>query len=420
MIDQELQTWLTRIEQQHPVEIELGLSRISKVAKEIGILEISTPLITVAGTNGKGSVVAFLTALYIEAGFNVGAYTSPHICQFNERIKINANMVNDQAIVAAFEHIDVVREDVSLSYFEFATLAAMKIFLDDKVDVILMEVGLGGRLDAVNSWDADVAVVTAIEVDHRAWLGENREIIAPEKTGIARSGRPLIVGDREAPQSLFDTAERIGADVICIQKDFDYSKCGSFWNLNLKSTQYNDIPAPVLKGSWQYDNASVAIAAAEALVKTLPFNVDALRRSMNKVSLEGRFDQRKCRGKEVIFDVSHNPAAIRSLVQQIGTTYDEPVKAVFAVMHDKAVDEMIEIASPYVDTWYLGDLGVTRAMPSSELVKKIKRINSSQKVISCIDVNDAFDLAIKDSGLAQPILVFGSFLTVASVMRHVN
>ncbi len=420
MIDIDLQIWLSRIERQHPVEIDLGITRCLAVAKNANINDISTPLITVAGTNGKGSVLAFLTALYVEAGYKVGSYTSPHISKFNERIKINATMVDDRTIVDALKHIECSRENISLSYFEYSTLAAMKIFLDAEVEIILLEVGLGGRLDAVNCWDADVAVVTPIKVDHQSWLGDTREEIAPEKTAIARSGHALIVGDRQAPSSLFTTARQIGAKVICIQRDFDYSHCGGLWNLTPKSLQYIDIPEPALKGSWQIDNAAVALMAAHNLIATLPFCIDSFRRAMSTVELEGRFDQRIFRGRNVILDVGHNPAAVKLLVKLIRKSGYQSVQAVFSVMRDKAIDEMIMIVSPCVDKWYLGNLDTTRALAVNELERKIQVSGDGQKTIRCEGVSDAFDHAIAECSDQQSVLVFGSFLTVASVLEHTS
>ncbi len=412
----ELSAWLKKIELQHPSEIELDLVRVEQVARNADLLAIQKPIITVSGTNGKGSVAAFLTALYIAAGHTVGTYTSPHLLRYNERISINAEAVSDDRIVNALAAIDFACAEIPLTYFEYSTLAAMKIFMHSAVDIIVLEVGLGGRLDAVNCWDANVAIVTSIAEDHQSWLGSSRELIAVEKVGIARNACPLVIGDRHPPLSLLRQASIIGARSYCIQKDFDYSLHEDVWDLQIQGVHYLNLPKPALKGPWQLDNASTAIMAATFLHEQFVINNEHIHKALLSVKLIGRFDCRDYENKKIILDVGHNPAAVKFLTQQLHKDFPGGINVVFAVMGDKAVDQMIMLISSLVNTWYLGDLDVSRAISANELGNKIMSHNKGACIKRKDTVAEAFKLAVKSSN-NLPIVVFGSFYTITKVLE---
>ncbi|MCB1755903.1 MAG: bifunctional tetrahydrofolate synthase/dihydrofolate synthase [Gammaproteobacteria bacterium] len=415
-----LSAWLRRIEALHPTEIELGLSRVEQVARAAGLERPHCPLITVAGTNGKGSAVAFLTAIFSAAGYKVGAYTSPHIRVFNERIRIDGQCVEDASIVAALDHLETLRGDISLTYFEYSTLAAMQVFQRAATDVVILEVGLGGRLDAVNIWDADVAVVTTIALDHESWLGNSREQIAVEKVGISRKDRPLVIGDRSPPSSLFAEAARIGAQIYCIQKDFDYSQQGGLWKVQAAHKVFAELPYPALDGQWQFDNAALAIVAASLLTTRLPLQDRHYRQAMRSVAIQARYQRGHFRGHPVILDVGHNPAAVNVLTGQLQRDFPAGVVAVFAVMRDKAVDEMITCIAPLVRAWYLGELSLERALGIAELERKIQQADAGARVCLRDSVLSALEAATEENASDLPIVVFGSFYTIAEVMEFID
>lgn len=415
-----LRRWLVRMESSHSVEIDLGLARVNVVCMAAGLDKVPCPVITVAGTNGKGSTVAFLTAIYKSAGYRVGTYTSPHIRFFNERMRINGKPCSDELIVTALDAVEAARSDVTLSYFEYSTLAAMQLFVTNDVDIIILEVGLGGRLDAVNIWDADVAVVTSISVDHESWLGSTREQILVEKLGVARKNHPLIFADIDPPSNLFQETARIGASLYCIQRDFDYSQLGSLWDFSSKQLSIKHLEEPKLKGEWQYDNASAAIMASIQLQNTLPLQTEHYQAGMRDVSIAGRFQSANFNGYPVILDVGHNPAANQVLVVELRKLFPDGVRAVFAVMQDKAVEEMLTIMMPVVSTWYLADLEMDRAMPAGDVVELLNKLDKNCSVNVNKNIVSATKRAIKDESAGLPVLVFGSFYTVAEVAECIN
>lgn len=415
-----LRRWLDRMESSHPVEIDLGLERVQSVSESAGLDAVPCPLITVAGTNGKGSTVAFLTAIYTSAGYRVGTYTSPHISVFNERMRIDGKPCCDELIVNALDAIEEARSNVTLSYFEYSTLAAMQLFVASDVDIIILEVGLGGRLDAVNIWDANVSVVTSIAVDHESWLGNTREEILIEKLGIARKNHPLIFADNNPPNNLLHQTKQIGASLYCIQRDFDYSQQGSLWDFSSKHLSLKGLAEPNLKGEWQYSNASAAIMASAQLQNVLPIEPKHYQAAMNRVNIIGRFQTACFNAHPVILDVGHNPAATRVLSNELQQLYPAGIRVVFAVMQDKAVEEMLAIMMPVVSSWYLANLDVDRAMPASHVAELLKKLdtNCSVKVVS--NIFYATECAIKDENDGLPVLIFGSFHTVAVMAEYIN
>ncbi len=415
-----LRHWLKRMQASHTVEIDLGLDRVQSVSFAAGLDTLPCPLITVAGTNGKGSTVAFLTAFYKSAGYSVGTYTSPHIRFFNERMCIDGEPSADEQIIAALDFIEAARTDVTLSYFEYSTLAAMQLFLTASVDIIILEVGLGGRLDAVNIWDTDVAVVTSIAVDHESWLGISREQILVEKLGIARKNRPLIFADSNRPSNLFQETDRIGASLYCIQRDFDYSQLDTVWDFSSHQLSLKKLPQPNLKGEWQYANASAAIMASYNLQDKLPLQAKHYKAAMGNVSIAGRFQFAHFNGHPVILDVGHNPAANRVLMAELKVLYPKGIRAVFAVMQDKDVSEMLIIMMPVVSSWYLGNLEMERAMPAGDVAKLLKGLDENISVKMNKTIVAATEQAIRDEDSELPVLLFGSFYTVAEIAEYIN
>ncbi|MDO6459435.1 bifunctional tetrahydrofolate synthase/dihydrofolate synthase [Granulosicoccaceae sp. 1_MG-2023] len=415
--DAALADWLQRMESLHPEEIELGLKRVGEVAARAGLDQPGRPLITVAGTNGKGSVCSFLTSVYRAAGYSTGTYTSPHLLRFNERMQIDGEPASDAQIVAALEHIEAHRGDISLTYFEYATLAAMRLFQEADVDVIILEVGLGGRLDAVNIWDADVAVVTSISIDHASWLGRTREEIAPEKVAIARSGRPLISGERNPPLSLEQSARAIGAQLFVLDKDFRWQdEDGERWTYIGSQLRYSGLPAPGLAGRWQYDNAAVAVAVVARLQETLPVSFEALGEGIAGAVLPGRLQRLNWRGRTLLLDVAHNPAAAKQIAGYLSAQGLSGLTAVFGVMQDKDIDGVVEPLLSLIGHWVVFEPPMPRAMAAGALAGHLGGLTGAGVELSS-SASDALEKALAAGDAAQPVLVFGSFYTLAPVLE---
>ncbi len=413
-----LQGWLNWQESLHPKVIDLGLDRSQNIYNQLNPDNIKPVTVTVAGTNGKGSCVAFLEAIYTAQGYKVGAYTSPHILNYNERIKINGQPVDDEAICRSFERIDNIRKQNTLSYFEFGTLAALDIFIRSKVDIQLLEVGLGGRLDAVNIVDADVALITTICIDHVDWLGETREAIGREKAGIFRSGIPAVIGDTDPPASLFEVARQKNTPLLCFGQDFNYQIHPDQWTCLFDNQQINALPLPALEGSHQLRNAATVITALEQLQDSAPVTEAAIKEGLQNVQLNGRF-QLIDSEIPVLLDVGHNPQAVRTLVEYLNLNFpNAKIHAVFSMMKDKDISGVIEIVKPLVDHWYLAPLSNPRAA-GLELLKEcfvgqnIKHVNSQFGTFI-----DAFLSAKQSAKQGELILVFGSFFMVSEYLTH--
>ncbi|QMT32997.1 bifunctional tetrahydrofolate synthase/dihydrofolate synthase [Conchiformibius steedae DSM 2580] len=415
-----LEQWLAHLETAHSKGlIDMGLERIAQV-RDAMHLHPHCPVIAVAGTNGKGSVCAFLSKIYREAGYKTGTLTSPHLLRFNERIAVNCRPVSDSTIVAAFERIEAARGDVSLTYFEFNTLAAVDIFIREQVDVMILEVGLGGRLDAVNVFDADCAVVTAVDLDHQAYLGDNIEDIAFEKAGIFRTGKPAVCGHTPPPARLKAHARDIGAQLILAKQDFDHSVLDSLqWSFRfapagtgLAPRKRHALPTPALRGSCQIRNAACALAAVECLNERLPVDIGAIKRGLLTAENPGRFQVLPGRPL-VVLDVAHNPHAARALRQNlIALPYAARRIAVFAMLADKDIDTVLDILKDQFDEWYIAPLNVPRAIGLPELVAKM----NAQGIIchtSFPDIATACRAALSGAAENDRIVVFGSFHTVA-------
>jgi dihydrofolate synthase/folylpolyglutamate synthase len=418
MINGSLDQWLERLEALHPSEIELGLERVSAVAARLGLLEPKQPVITVAGTNGKGSTVAVLEALLSECNHRVGAYTSPHFLRFNERIRVGGREASDEQIVAAFEKIEESRDEVSLTYFEFATLAALLVFQELECDVLVLEVGLGGRLDAVNILDASVAVITSIDLDHQGWLGDSREEIAPEKAGIVRSGRPVVIADPAPPETLVASVLELGADpVMKLGDEFSLRALGvTAWEGSLSRINGEARELPEMKtGALLPENILAALQAT--LLLGIEFSDAQLAAALEREPPTGRRQRREIGGRVYLLDVAHNPASIDSLLEYIDITNCNGRKiAIFSPMSDKDLDGMIRRAAGHFDAWFLADQPANgRAATAARLAELLRR-EGEQMISISKNLRQAFRRAQSVMQEGDQLTVFGSFHTVAAVM----
>lgn len=420
-----LADWLLHLETSHPKAIDMGLERV-KAAKDAMQIDLGCPVIIVGGTNGKGSTCAMLESILLQAGYRVGLYTSPHLLRFNERMRINGVEASDEALVDSFNKIEAARGEISLSYFEFTTLAAMQLFADAQLDAAIFEVGLGGRLDAVNVLDADVSIVTSVDIDHTEYLGDTREKIGFEKAGIYRSGRTAICGDPLPPQSLVRHAESIGADLWLFGRDFNYQGDPQQWSFSARGQRRNALAYPALRGANQLLNASAVLAALDALRLQLPVSAQDVRNGLAAVELAGRFQVLPGR-PTVILDVAHNPHAAAVLAQNLGNMGFHPYTyAVFGAMQDKDIDGVIAHLKPHIDHWCVTDLPLSRAAKAEDIAEKLSHAygealsvaNAERSVRTFVSPAEAFANALSRAGENDRIAVFGSFLTVAGVMEY--
>ncbi len=415
--------WLTRLESLHPKAIDMGLERVAAVWQRLGVT-LGCPVVTVGGTNGKGSTCAMLESILMQGGYRVGLYTSPHLIDFNERARIDGCVATDEQLVTAFEAVEAARGEVSLTYFEFTTLAILKLFADAGLDAVILEVGLGGRLDAVNIIDADVAIVTSVDLDHMDYLGDTREKIGVEKAGIFRPGKVAICSDPQPPQSLLDHAAAIGADLWLFGRDFNYAGDRQQWNYGGRAMRRNSLAYPSLRGANQLLNASAALAALEALRDRLPLGAQEVRTGLVLVDLPGRFQVLPGR-PSVILDVAHNPHAAATLAQNLDNMGFHPYTfAVFGAMADKDIAGVLSQVKDKIDHWCLTDLPMPRAATAAALAGKLQDAGISdnpaagaERSVRCFaSPADAYADARKRAGENDRIVVFGSFLTVAGVL----
>jgi len=408
-----LDAWLEWQEGLHPKAIDLGLDRVLEVAQRLGITRSEATVITVAGTNGKGSSLAMLEAIYREAGYRLGLYTSPHVYRYNERIRIDGEMVSDEALCEAFEMVDQARGDVTLSYFEFGTLAALQLFSERDLELILLEVGLGGRLDAVNIIDPDLSLITSIDVDHVEWLGSDREQIGREKAGIMRPGKPVIISDPAPPESIQVESERIGSHLSRLGQEFRYQKSGSGWSWLSDRTHYEDLPLPALKGDFQLQNAAGVIAVVDSLSDKLPVSGEPLTIGIQSASVTGRLMQTGT-DPEVLLDVAHNPQSTRVLAEYL-TEHPVPGRqlAVIGVMADKDVESMIRPLIKQFDAWFVAQPQLPRALEAEKLADKLSGLGVRGYINQFSSIQEARKAAQTETGRGDRIVIFGSFYTVA-------
>ncbi len=414
---QTLDEWLEWQADLHPSAIELGLGRVSAVWQRMHSKPLPATVITVAGTNGKGSCVAMLDAILRAGGYSSGCYSSPHLLRYNERIRINGAEASDEQICDAFERVDQARADISLTYFEFGTLAALHIFAAARPEILILEVGLGGRLDAVNIIDPDVALITSVGLDHMDWLGETRELIALEKAGILRSGRPAVCGDPDPPHTLHHYAEELGVPLHLLGRDFRYQARDAVWDWQGNRLAFSDLPRPALPGNFQLQNAAAVLATLEVLADKHPLSAEAVAEGLRQVRLAGRF-QEIAGPISLILDVAHNPAAAQVLADTLKETPCQGrTLAVFAMLADKDIDAVASIMAPHIDHWYLGAVADRRAASAQELQQRLTRLGLGDRARSYAQLAEAFRAARCDAAAGDRVLVFGSFLTVAGVME---
>lgn len=476
-----LSDWLRWQEKLHPSTIDLGLDRMRRTLQRLAWQPPKCPVITVGGTNGKGSTVALTSRILAAAGYRVGTFTSPHLLRYNERIVLDGREISDESLVAAFERIDAARGDDTLTFFEFNTLAALLIFDTAGVDAMVLEVGLGGRLDSVNAVDADVAIVTSISLDHMDWLGPDVESIGREKAGIFRSGRPAIFGSRDMPASIADTARKLGAPLYRLGREFDWN-CNSAaqaganrhgsslevapgrrdssaaasrdasrsassaaatdtrlrsvehevmpahaedgdagrWSWRGRNSSYDDLPRPALVGELQFDNASAVLCALECLSARLPVTREAIERGLRTVTLPGRFQSIQREGIEWILDVAHNPAAAQALAGQLAARRASGrTIAVCGILGDKDIEGVASALRGSFDVWIVVGLDSPRAVPLEALSQRLAKAGANV-VASAESVADGCELAEKMARAGDRVVAFGSFLTVGPALEWIH
>jgi dihydrofolate synthase/folylpolyglutamate synthase len=390
-----LSQWLTWQENLHSQEIDLGLERIQRVYTKLFPNGVPFTTITVAGTNGKGSTIAFIESIYQKSTFKIAKFTSPHILNYNERFTINSSQATDDQICTAFEQIELVRGDTSLTYFEFSTLAALLIFAKQKVDIAILEVGLGGRLDSTNVVNTDIAVITNIAIDHVDYLGDTRELIGHEKSGIMRTNTPCICGDVNPPDSLIRYADTISA-----------------W---LEFVQHPYTGLISLKGEHQRQNAALAVLCIEKLNKKFKVDKQLIQQGLAGAHLDGRFQIKNINNKQFIFDVAHNEAAVKALTKELSKD-KQPTLAIFSALKDKNISSMIKVISPLISQWLLVPLAAHRAADMSFLVDQF---SLKESIRSCQGMSSAIEQALQQRSNRR-IIVFGSFHVVADALKSLK
>ena len=409
-----LREWLKWQSTLHPTSIDLGLERCRRVRDALGLGASSRPRILVAGTNGKGSCVAFLEAVLTTAGLRAGAYSSPHLSRYNERVRVGAREASDSALVEAFERVDAARGDVSLTFFEFGTLAAADIFERARVDVAVMEVGLGGRLDAVNAFEPSVSLITAIGVDHRAWLGDDRESVGREKAGIMRPAVPCVIGERSPPASVLDHAREIGTPCRILGRDYGFERNSGGWRWWSPNRTVGALPLPALPGVHQIDNAAACLAVLDALSSQVAVSAEALRAGVASARIPGRL-QWLDTPAGVLFDVAHNPLGAEALARYLAASRPRPKRhAVCGILGDKDAGATIRALAPEVDEWYFGSLPEPRGRDAAELARELP---STATRLTFESVESAFEAALGARSEGEEIVVFGSFVTVERTLR---
>jgi dihydrofolate synthase/folylpolyglutamate synthase len=415
-----LAEWLAHCERMHPTEIEMTLDRVRQVKDRLG-LRFEAPVVVVAGTNGKGSTCAMMESIALRAGYRVGLYSKPHLVHFEERCRVDGRMVAAADLLPHFAAVEAARGDVSLTYFEFTLLAIARLLAGLRLDLVILEVGMGGRLDAVNAFDNDCAVITSIDVDHVEYLGPDREAIGREKAGVMRAGHPVVVSDPMPPQSVLDEAARLGADLWRFGRDFNYSGDKLQWNWAGRTQRFNALGYPALRGANQLLNASGVLAAFEALRERVPITAQAVRTGFALVELPGRF-QIVPGQPTLILDVAHNPHAVATLARNLDQMGFFPrTHAVFGAMRDKDLPAILSLMAPLVDHWHFTDLPGPRAAHATDLTEIQVRLTvkgPEPVTVSCHGgPASALAAAIETADPADRIVVFGSFYTVGGVLE---
>lgn len=413
---QHLADWLDWQQTLHPRTIDLGLERVREVARRLELLAPECPVITVGGTNGKGSCVAFLEAMLRAAGYKVGSYTSPHLLRYNERVRIDGSEAADAELVAAFDRIDRARGDISLSYFEFGTLAAFELFTRAGCDVWVLEVGLGGRLDAVNVIDADVAIISSVSLDHTDWLGSDLESIGAEKAGIFRPGRPAVFGQAAVPQSVLRLAQERQVPLLVAGRDYRWSVQGLEWRFQGPHGQLEGLPVPALSGAHQYANAAAVIAALQSAGR-LHVPQAAIAQGLREARLAGRF-QVLPGAVEWVLDVAHNSDSAERLAQAL---HERPCEGrtfmVFAQMRRKETEPVVDALGGQVDFWLPLSLPDADARPAAEVADILRRRFGGERVLPAVASNELLTAIFRHARPGDRVIACGSFRTVEEVLR---
>jgi len=418
-----LAEWLRFLEAQHPrgeAGIELGLERVGQVLAAMGLSSrLPFPVVTVAGTNGKGSSVAMLEAVLVAAGHRVGAYTSPHLLRYNERVRLDGHPVADEILVRGFARVEAARGGIPLTYFEFGTLAALAVFLEAGVDAAILEVGLGGRLDAVNVVDADAALITNVALDHVEWLGEDREAIGREKAGILRAGQWAVIAEADPPRSVLAQAEGLGLRPWRRGSDFDLARGEAGWIWTGPEGRYA-LPLPALAGAHQLDNAAGVVMLLEGLRGRLPWTIEHLRAGLGTVRHAGRLQCLEQAGVPVWIDVAHNPAGVEALARAMG---EQPAAgrtlAVFSALADKDAGGMACALAGQIDAWYVAGLPGPRGREADALADRLRQAGLPVAGAWPRPAM-AYNAAMDEAGAGDRLLVFGSFLCVADILDHIH
>ena len=401
----------------HPVEIELGLERCRQVAQRLKLLPPRYTVITVAGTNGKGSSVAMLDTAYRIAGYRVGTYTSPHLVHYNERIRLAGEPVADDVICRAFTQVEAARGETPLTFFEFGTLAALVIFAEAAPDIAILEVGMGGRLDAVNMLDADVAVIATLDIDHVEWLGRTREIIAREKAGILRSGRPAVCSDPAVPASLLAYADEQAVPLALLGVDYHFSEQGERWSWWSGAVSLPDLPRPALSGSYQLRNAAGVLKVIDLLQSRHPVTGEQLADALARVRLQGRF-QRFSGPVELILDVAHNAQAVGAFAANLAALPTvSRTHVVLGMLRTKDRVAVMRTLDPLVDRWHLATADAARGASAAELHATWQSLPRRRPATCYESIAQAWRAACTEAAVGERILVIGSFLTVGDVLR---
>ena len=409
-----LSDWLSWQQSLHPSTIDLGLGRIQRTLDRLHWKRPSCPVITVGGTNGKGSCVAMLNSILSANGYRIGTFTSPHLLRYNERIVVAGREVSDASLIAAFERIDHARGEETLTFFEFNALAALLIFETAGLDAIVLEVGLGGSLDAVNVVDADVALITSISLDHCEWLGSDVELIGREKAGIFRPTRPAVFAAPDMPASIQHHADRLGTSLLRLNRDFSFTRQDAQWSWKGPNDQITDLPAPALYGDVQFDNAAAVLMTLDLLRERLPVARSSIVAGLSNVQLPGRF-QRFHREAEWILDVAHNPAAAQTLASQLARVSGRKI-AVCGILADKDIDSIVTILRDTFGDWIVAGLEGERALAPDLLAMRIGE-RGARVIATESDVIAACERARRMAGKGDVVVVFGSFLTVAPALH---
>lgn len=404
--------WLDYLTHIHTSSIDLGLERVSKVATQANLTKPAPTVITVAGTNGKGSTCALMEAILLDAGYRVGVYSSPHLIQYNERVRINGQILPDAKHTDAFSFIEVQRGETTLSFFEFGTLAALRLFQTESVDVVLLEVGLGGRLDATNVVNHDISMITSLAVDHVDWLGDDINVIGFEKAGIFRSGKPAICGQPKAPATVAAHADDIAAEFHQVGIQFDYERCDDrTWRWWSGSFDLNDLPLPSLP----LPNAATALMALG--VSELDISDVNIANGLKNAQLPGRMQQIS-QQPTILLDVAHNPHSAQYLMKELQVRYPQKsFHIVIGMLHDKDIDATVAVLAPKVTAWYPASLSGDRAASASELCAAI-RPHTEQALTEFVNPAEAFETALTQVSAQDVIVVVGSFHTVGEVLSH--